>query len=97
MVDSVSANPAQSPLWRSIKRTNHQNIVMDQLLDKGVKNTSLSRLMHIAAQLAQDGPPIDFVKIAQVRRAIADGSYKIDSNRIAAIMLQSGSTDDQSK
>jgi flagellar biosynthesis anti-sigma factor FlgM len=95
MVDSVSANLAQSPLCRTIKTARQQHIEMGKPLDKGVKITSLSKLMHIAAQLAQDGPPIDFVKIAQVRRAIADGSYKINPDQIAEIMLHSGSTDDQ--
>lgn len=47
----------------------------------------ISRLMELAADLAQLGPPIDYAKIAQVRRAIADGTYKIDADAVAMAII----------
>ena len=43
--------------------------------------------MELAADLAQLGPPIDYAKIAQVRRAIADGGYRIDADALAMAIM----------
>ncbi len=97
MVGSVSANPLQSPLLSIIKRANTNDAGPQVHHTDTVHKTSLPKLIQIAAQLAQDGPPIDFVKIAQVRRAIADGSFQVCPDQIAEIMMQSGSNADQFK
>lgn len=47
----------------------------------------IPRLMELAADLAQLGPPIDYAKIAQVRRAIADGGYRIDADALAMAIM----------
>jgi negative regulator of flagellin synthesis FlgM len=48
---------------------------------------SLPRLVTLAAELASQGPPVDYARIAQVRQAIADGSYTVDPDRIAQSIL----------
>ncbi|WP_165799678.1 flagellar biosynthesis anti-sigma factor FlgM [Sphingomonas oleivorans] len=40
-----------------------------------------------AADLAASGPPIDSDKIAAIRAAIANGSYRIDPQAIASKMV----------
>ena len=37
--------------------------------------------------LASEGPPVDSVKVAQIRAAIAEGRYPVDANRIADRMI----------
>ena len=48
---------------------------------------NLPRLVAIARELARQGPPIDYARIAQVRQAIALDSAAIDVDRLARAML----------
>jgi flagellar biosynthesis anti-sigma factor FlgM len=56
-------------------------------------SATLSRLIHLARTLADEGPPIDSAKIAQVRQAIADGNYHIDVEALANAMLRDSGKD----
>jgi negative regulator of flagellin synthesis FlgM len=47
----------------------------------------LPKLVSLAADLAQQGPPIDYAKIAQVRQAIATGRQVIDLEATAAAII----------
>ena len=49
--------------------------------------TSLPQLLNIVAELVTHGPPVDHAKIAQLRQAIAFGSYRVDPDAIAGAML----------
>lgn len=40
-----------------------------------------------AARLAKLGPPIDVNRVSEIRAAIANGSYTVDADRLAAAML----------
>jgi flagellar biosynthesis anti-sigma factor FlgM len=51
---------------------------------------SLSRLVNLAKELQQQGPPVDYVRIAQVRQAIAQRSYQIDAGAIAKAIVNFG-------
>lgn len=51
---------------------------------------SLPKLVGMAQELAKAGPPIDYAKIAQIRQAIAQGTYEIDPSAIASAMLAYG-------
>lgn len=44
---------------------------------------SLPKLVSLANELANQGPPVDFAKIAQVRQAIALGTYRVSPDAIA--------------
>lgn len=48
---------------------------------------SLPKLVSIAAELAEQGPPVDYAKIAQVRQAIAKGEYSVDVQSIAHALV----------
>ena len=48
---------------------------------------TLPHLLELAADLSASGPPIDYARIAQIRRAIADGSYKIDTAALAKAIV----------
>ena len=48
---------------------------------------SVPRLLDLVADLAHSGPPVDYARIALVRRAIADGSYKIDADALAKAIV----------
>jgi flagellar biosynthesis anti-sigma factor FlgM len=49
-----------------------------------IRTVTLPRLMSIATEIAHQGPPIDYQKVAEIRAAIARGAYRIDPDRIAA-------------
>jgi negative regulator of flagellin synthesis FlgM len=51
---------------------------------------SLARLVTLAADLASAGPPVDYQRIAGIRQAIADGSYKLDADAVAKAMVGFG-------
>jgi negative regulator of flagellin synthesis FlgM len=40
-----------------------------------------------AARLASLGPPIDVTRVGEIKAAIAQGSYTVDADRLAAAML----------
>ena len=44
------------------------------------------RLFSMASKIANEGPPVDYVKLAQIRTAIAQGSYPVDTTAIAQAM-----------
>jgi negative regulator of flagellin synthesis FlgM len=52
-----------------------------------VTGQSLPKLVNLATELSKAGPPVDFVKIALVRQAIAQGEYSVDVDRIAHAMV----------
>jgi negative regulator of flagellin synthesis FlgM len=95
MVDSVSIRPAKAAQVRSILLSEKAFASPQSLSANAPQKASLPKLMQMAAALAQQGTPIDYVKIAQVRRAIAEGDYKIDPGRIADAMLQFHSKKDR--
>jgi negative regulator of flagellin synthesis FlgM len=47
-------------------------------------------LRRLAADLASQGPPVDYAKIAQLRQAIADGNYQVDPQVIARSIMAFG-------
>jgi flagellar biosynthesis anti-sigma factor FlgM len=40
-----------------------------------------------AARFAKLGPPIDVTRVSEIKAAIAQGSYTVDADRLAAAML----------
>ena len=61
-----------------------------------LKLTDSAQALQMAGQ-KQDAAPVDSKRVEQLRRALADGSYKIDASRIADRMIamdhQLGDTD----
>ena len=49
---------------------------------------TLSKLIALARELSDAGPPVDQVRIAQIRQAISLGNYRIDPNAIADAVLR---------
>ena len=52
-----------------------------------VSPSLLSRMVH---DLTEQGPPVDFAKIAQLRQAIATGRYHVDPRSVARAMIGFG-------
>lgn len=47
----------------------------------------VARLTRLAHELAMQEPPVDHVRIAQLRQAIASGDFRPDAQAIADAML----------
>ncbi len=48
---------------------------------------SLPELIGLAQQLVEQGVPVDYTKVAQIRTAIAQGSYHASHEDVAGAML----------
>lgn len=46
-----------------------------------------TRLIGLASDLADQGPPVDMDRVAAFKSAIADGSYRAEPQKTAAAML----------
>lgn len=47
-----------------------------------------AKLIRLASDLAAQAPPIDAARIASLRAAIAEGTYRADAKNIALAMLR---------
>jgi negative regulator of flagellin synthesis FlgM len=89
MVDSVSAGlvkaaPRQSPVAAA-----KDGVAAPGLTPVNVERIkSLPKLVTLASTLAEQGPPVDYAKIAQVRQAIALGTYRVEPEKIAEGMMR---------
>jgi negative regulator of flagellin synthesis FlgM len=80
MIDPVRPGPVKSVATPSDAR----RLATQELRNSGARSAaSLPRLLDLVADLTTAGPPVDYARIAEVRRAIADGSYQIDADAIA--------------
>jgi negative regulator of flagellin synthesis FlgM len=91
MIDSVSAGlakvmPRQLPPTSGKEAVGAPGIVPAPVNVERIK--SLPKLVNLASALAEQGPPIDFAKIAQVRQAIALGTYRVEPEKIAEGMMR---------
>jgi flagellar biosynthesis anti-sigma factor FlgM len=88
MADSVSIKPAKPSLLLDSQYVRKASDTEQNLTANPAQTASLPKLVQMASVLAQQGTPIDYAKIAQIRHAIANGDYKIDTSRIADAMLR---------
>jgi negative regulator of flagellin synthesis FlgM len=93
MIDPVRLGPvspvaAKATASTDVRRSMAASItVVPERPSEVATGANLPRLLDLVADLSRAGPPIDYAKIAQVRRAIADGSYRIDANELAKAIL----------
>jgi negative regulator of flagellin synthesis FlgM len=88
MADPVSFAPASGPA-RVAKIDSAKPARMVTARDASPVGKALPALVALAAELARE-VPVDHAKVAQIRAAIADGSYRIDPDRIAAGLIAFG-------
>lgn len=94
MIDPVRLGPV-SPLTADAAETSVRRLTPHDFR-KGVEAPSrapVPQLLDLVADLTHSGPPVDYARIAQVRRAIADGSYRIDANALAKSIIAFGPKD----
>lgn len=87
MVDPVNLGPVrslpQSPRTSTAKAEARPSVSVQA----EPTAPSLPKLIGLAADLAKQGPPVDYARIAQIRQAIAKGEYSVDADRIAHAMI----------
>jgi flagellar biosynthesis anti-sigma factor FlgM len=90
MVDPVPSGARQNVQPRG--RLSARDVVrMVPAVDPApIRAATLPKLMSIAAELAHQGPPIDYQKVAEIRAAIALGTYRINADHIALALLSFG-------
>jgi flagellar biosynthesis anti-sigma factor FlgM len=51
---------------------------------------NVPKLLALATELSQQAPPVDYARIAQIRQAVASGTYSIVPGKIADAMINFG-------
>ncbi len=94
MTQPLSFTPARTPGDQRVGTV--QTAVPASTSDARVApaQVPLSKLTDLARQLAAAGPPFDHAKIAEVRRAIAEGTFRIDAGAIADALMRHTPQDD---
>ena len=77
-----AANPQQGPASEATKT----NTVSGNASDTVQLSPEAQRLQQAADKLA-DQPAVDQERVEKLKAAIADGSYKVDNQRVAAKLL----------
>jgi negative regulator of flagellin synthesis FlgM len=89
MVDIVSAGFAKAAPRQLPATAVKDGVAPPSLTPVNVERIkSLPKLVTLASTLAEQGPPVDFAKIAQVRQAIALGTYRVNPDQIAEEMMR---------
>ena len=84
MVDVVSTGFVKAAPRQLPAATSKDGVATPSVAAVNIESIkSLPRLVSLANELAEQGPPIDFAKIAQVRQAIALGTYRVSPDAIA--------------
>lgn len=84
MVDIVSTGFVKAPPRQLPAAISNDGAATPNVAAVNVESIkSLPKLVSLANELAEQGPPVDFAKIAQVRQAIALGTYRMSADEIA--------------
>jgi negative regulator of flagellin synthesis FlgM len=87
MIDRISPQRPALPVAGDVSRS---RVTVPTTVEAAPPvSETVSLLVTEPRRLAGEGPPVDAARVAQLRAAIADGSYGIDPERIAAAMLAS--------
>jgi flagellar biosynthesis anti-sigma factor FlgM len=87
MVDPVSLSSVRSVESRLIRAAKTSGSPSVSASEQPVATVPLSKLTAAARALAEAGPPVDYVRIAQIRTAISQGDFAVNSKAIADAML----------
>ncbi len=97
MVDPVGRGPVANGYLMAVRGTAPRQATVDRpaSVPRDVSGSAqpgrvLARLVDRAVALTNAGPPVDDAKVAQVRRAIAEDSYRVDVNALAKAIVQFG-------
>lgn len=93
MVDPVSFSPLGRVRASSDTAVSRQPNVAQAKVETSHAASNLPKLVALATELARQGPPIDYVRIAQIRQDIAQGTSTIDPDAIAKAMMSFGTRD----
>jgi negative regulator of flagellin synthesis FlgM len=85
-ISSAAAREGQGSLRKSGDAGEQRSI--DGGPSSKVALTGMALAMVEAQQIAEKTPDIDEQRVAEIRDAIASGSYNIDADRIASLLLK---------
>lgn len=92
-IGGFDSSPVQVSTGRAVKRAGDSSSSAAQSKDAGATSdthiTDSARKLAALEQVVQDLPAVDAGRVQKVSARIADGSYKIDSSRIADKLLRS--------
>jgi negative regulator of flagellin synthesis FlgM len=80
-------NGIQNPVFPEPRQLKPSGVTVGEPMAKTRPVGAKSAAPNPAADLAAAGPPVDAGKVAAIRAAIADGSYRVDPQAIADRMV----------
>ena len=87
MVDPVSSGSVSKAQNVRFDRATRQHAGVPPKAAEPGTMVATPVLTRMVDELVQQGPPVDFARIAQLRQAIAEGSYEVDPRAIARAMI----------
>lgn len=84
-ISSAAAREGQGSLRKTDGGGDHHGV--DGGPSSQVALTGMALAMVEAQQVAEQTPDVDEQRVAEIRDAIASGSYNIDADRIASVLL----------
>lgn len=88
-IEGVDARPSPVGAGRPVNRS-HDSATGDARgggAGSGVNITDSARRLAALEQAVRDMPAVDDARVAEVHRALADGSYEVHAERIASKLL----------
>ncbi len=85
-ISSAAAREGQGSLRKTGDAGEHRSV--DGGPSSQVALTGMALAMAQAQQLAEQTPDMDEQRVNEIRDAIASGSYNIDADRIASVLLK---------
>jgi negative regulator of flagellin synthesis FlgM len=79
-------NGIQNPIATALRQLKPSGIIIGEPMAKAAA-VEAKAAPSPAADLAAAGPPVDTGKVARIRAAIADGSYRVDPKAVAGRMV----------
>ena len=86
MTQPVNFSPLR--MMEAMARPSAPAAGMAERQESDASQVAVAQLTNLVRALASGGPPVDHARIAQIRQAIATGSYSADAQEIADAMLR---------
>jgi flagellar biosynthesis anti-sigma factor FlgM len=95
MVDAIISSQIVAHSGKPLAAPKTEQRAVAPLQTDSMQSASLPKLIRLAGDLANQGPPVDYARISEIRQAIALGTYRADPERIGDAMLRFGGRSDR--